>query len=73
MLIIAYPREEGFFGRAPFAYELDPKLAKMDELLEDERLILRVSLDLAQSAPHALETGRRATIQRAVAPSQIDG
>lgn len=61
MLIIAYPRDDGFFGRAPFEYRLDPKMAKMDELLEDERLILRVSLDLAQSAPHALETGRRAT------------
>lgn len=61
MLIIAYPRDNGFFDRAPFDYELDPKLAKMDELLEDERLLMRVSLDLAQSAPHALETGRRAT------------
>lgn len=61
MLIIAYPRDDGFFGRAPFDYQLDPKMAKMDELLEDERLILRVGLDLAQSAPHALETGRPAT------------
>jgi IS5 family transposase len=61
MLIIAYPRDEGFFARAPFEYQLDPKMAKMDELLEDERLILRVGLDLAQSAPQALETGRPAT------------
>jgi IS5 family transposase len=61
MLIIAYPREEGFFERAPFEYQLDRKMAKMDELLEDDRLILRASLDLASSAPRALETGREAT------------
>ncbi|PIZ25969.1 MAG: hypothetical protein COY47_03060 [Chloroflexi bacterium CG_4_10_14_0_8_um_filter_57_5] len=61
MLIIAYPRDDGFFARAPFEYQLDPKMAKMDELLMDERLMLRVSLDLAHSAPHALETGRQAT------------
>src|SRR3990172_9484609 len=61
MLIIAYPREEGFFARAPFDYRLDRKLAKMDEVLEDEWLILQASLDLARSAPQALETGRQAT------------
>jgi len=61
MLIIAHPRDDGFFDRAPFDYQLDPKLAKMDELLEDKRLMLRIALDLAHSAPHALETGRRAT------------
>lgn len=61
MLIIAYPRDEGFFERAPFDYRLDPKMAKIDELLNDDRLILRASLDLAHSAPHALETGRPST------------
>jgi IS5 family transposase len=61
MLIIAHPRDDGFFERAPFAYQLDPTMAKIDELLEDERLILRASVDLAQSAPQALETGRPAT------------
>ena len=61
MLIIAYPREDEFFERAPFEYQLDRKMAKMDELLQDERLILRASLDLAKSAPRALETGRAAT------------
>lgn len=39
MLIIAYPREDEFFERAPFEYQLDRKMAKMDELLQDERLI----------------------------------
>src|SRR3990172_6125354 len=58
MLIIAYPRDDGFFERAPFEYRLDPKMAKIDELLDDDRLILRASIDLAQSAPQALETGR---------------
>jgi hypothetical protein len=50
MLIIAYPRDDEFFERAPFKYHLDAKMAKMDELLEDERLLLQVSLDLARSA-----------------------
>ena len=36
-------------------------MVKMDELLEDERLILRASLDLAKSALLVLETGRAAT------------
>ena len=58
MLIIAYPRDDSFFERAPFEYQLDPKMAKIDELLDDDRLILRASVDLAQSAPQALETGR---------------
>jgi len=61
MLIIAYPRDAGFFARAPFEYQLDPKMAKIDELLNDERLILRASLDLMHSAPHAVETGRPST------------
>ena len=61
MLIIAHPRDDKFFVRAPFDYQLDPKMAKLDELLNDDRLILRASLDLAHSAPHALETGRPST------------
>jgi Transposase domain (DUF772) len=60
-LIIAYPRHDGFFARAPFAYQLDPQRAKIDELLDTERRRLRVSLDLAHSAPPALESGRPAT------------
>jgi hypothetical protein len=44
MLIIAYPRDAGFFERAPFEYELDPKMAQIDELLNDDRLILQASL-----------------------------
>ena len=61
MLMIAYPRDDGFFARAPFEYQLNPKMAKIDDLLNDDRLLLRVSLDLAQSAPQALETGRPST------------
>ena len=61
MLIIAYPHDAGFFERVPFEYQLDPKMAKIDELLNDDRLILCASLDLARSAPHALETGRSST------------
>lgn len=58
MLIIAYPRDEGFLSRASFAYTPEPRLAALDQVLEDARLLLRVSLDLMKSAPRAWETGR---------------
>jgi IS5 family transposase len=61
MVLIAYPRDEGFFARAPFEYQLDPKMAKIDDRLDHERRRLRVSLELAHSAAPALETGRPAT------------
>jgi len=58
MLIIAYPRDDSFLRRASFAYQPDRRLAALDQVLEDPRLLLRVSLDLMKSAPHAWETGR---------------
>lgn len=57
MLMIAYRRDDGFLSRAPFAYEPDPRLAALDQVLDDPRLVLRVSLDLLKSAPRAWETG----------------
>jgi IS5 family transposase len=57
MLIIAYPRDDGFLSRASFAYAPDARLAALDQVLDDARLVLRVSLDLMKSAPHAWETG----------------
>ncbi len=61
MLTIAYPRPADFLASVPFDCEIDPKLVRMDELLDDAKLVLAVTNDLARSAPRALETGRPAT------------
>ena len=61
MLTIAYARPMDFLARVPFDCEINPKLEHMDELLDDPRLVLAVTNDLARSAPLALETGRPAT------------
>lgn len=58
LLIIAYPPDPGFLARAPFAYQPEPRLFALDQLLADPRLLMRISLDLMKSAPHALDRGR---------------
>jgi IS5 family transposase len=60
MFIKAYPPDPDFLTRASFAYQPNPQLLAMDQLLDDPRLLLQVSLDLMKSAPRALETGRPA-------------
>lgn len=44
----------------PFDCEIDPKLVRMDEVLDDPKLVLAVTNDLARSAPAALWNGRPA-------------
>lgn len=61
MLIIAYPRDERFLARVPFQFELDPELVEMDQLLDDRKLVLRVTHDLLLSAPQAAWNGRPST------------
>lgn len=61
MLIIAYPRDEQFLARVPFQLALDPELVEMDHLLDDRKLVLRVTHDLSLSAPHAGWNGRPST------------
>ena len=61
MLIIAYPRDEGFLARVPFQFELDPELVEMDRLLDDRKLVLRATHDLLLSAPQAAWNGRPST------------
>lgn len=61
MLIIAYPRDERFLARVPFQFGLDRELVEMDQLLDDHRLVLRVTHDLLLSAPQAAWNGRHAT------------
>jgi IS5 family transposase len=60
MLIIAYPPDPTFLARAPFTYQPEPPLRELDRLLDNPRLVMRVSLDLMKSAPRAAETGRPA-------------
>ncbi len=61
MLIIAYSRDERFLARVPFQFDLDPELIEMDRLLDDRKLVLRVTHDLLLSAPQAAWNGRPAT------------
>jgi hypothetical protein len=61
MLIVSYPCDETFLDRAPFPVEIETKLLEMDRLLEDPKLLLQVTNDLAESAPQALDNGRPAT------------
>jgi IS5 family transposase len=61
MLIIAYARDERFLARVPFQFDLDPELIAMDQLLDDRKLVLRVTHDLLLSAPQAAWNGRPST------------
>lgn len=60
MLTLAYPRPVDFLASVPFDCEIDPKLVRIDELLDDPKLVLAVTNDLARSAPAALWNGRPA-------------
>lgn len=61
MLIVTYPCDETFLARAPFPVQIETKLLEMDRLLEDPKLLLQVTNDLAESAPQALDNGRPST------------
>jgi transposase, IS5 family len=61
MLIVSYPCDETFLDRAPFPVQIETKLLELDRLLEDPKLLLQVTNDLAQSAPQAWDNGRPST------------
>ncbi len=61
MLIVAYSPVERFLESAPFPVQVEPKLREMDRLLDDPKLLLQVTNDLAQSAPQAWDNGRPST------------
>jgi IS5 family transposase len=61
MLIIAYPHDPDFETRWQRYFKLNPQLAQIDELLNDRKLILLATNDLALSAPQALWNGRPST------------
>jgi IS5 family transposase len=46
---------------AELALEMEPELAQIDQVLEDEVLFQLIESDLAQRCPHTLETGRNST------------
>ena len=43
------------------ALEMEPELAQIDKILEDDELFQLIKNDLAQRHPHTLETGRNST------------
>jgi IS5 family transposase len=61
LLTIAYPRPADFLAGVPFDCEIDPELVRMDEVLDDPKLVLAVTNDLARSAPQSLWNGRPST------------
>ncbi len=61
MLIVAYSPVERFLETAPFPIPIEPKLLEMDRLLDDPKLRVQVTNDLARSAPQARANGRPAT------------
>ena len=60
-MTIAYPRPADFLAGVPFDCEIDPKLVGMDEVLDDPKVVLAVTHDLARSAPEARWNGRPST------------
>ena len=61
MLTIAYARPANFLARVPFDCEIDAKLVRMDEVLDDPKIMLAMANDLARSAPEARWNGRPST------------
>jgi transposase, IS5 family len=61
LLTIAYPPPADFLAGVPFDCEIDSKLMRMDEVLDDPKVILAVTNDLARSAPEARWNGRPST------------
>jgi len=61
VLTIAYVRPADFLARVPFDCKIDSELIRIDEVLDDPKVMLAVSNDLARSAPEARWNGRPAT------------
>jgi len=61
VLTIAYARPADFLARMPFDCEIDPELTHMDEVLDDPKVMLAVTNDLARSAAGARWNGRPST------------
>jgi IS5 family transposase len=61
VLTIAYARPADFLARVPFDCKIDAELMRIDEVLDDPKIMLAVTNDLARSAPEAHWNGRPST------------
>jgi IS5 family transposase len=61
MLVEHYPTDKRFEELPGCVPELSPKLKKIDEYLEDEKLYRMIRADLSQRYPKTKETGRNST------------
>lgn len=61
MLVEHYPTDKRFEELLGCMPELSPKLKKIDEYLEDEKLYRMIRADLSQRYPKTKETGRNST------------
>jgi transposase, IS5 family len=61
MLQDRYEKDKLFEGILQLTHEMDPILAQIDQLLNDEALYQLIRNDLAQRFPHTKQTGRNST------------
>ena len=62
MLLDRYEPDPRFWAIIEqLALEMEPELAQIDKILEDDELFQLIKKDLAQRHPHTLETGRNST------------
>jgi len=62
MLLDQYETDPKFWAIIELlAIEMEPELAQIDKILEDDELFQLIKNDLAQRHPHTLETGRNST------------
>ncbi len=61
MLLDSYEKDKFFEHIYTLAVEMDPELAQIDHLLDDEALYQLIRADLAQRHPHTETTGRPST------------
>lgn len=66
MIIDRYPPLRLFTLVPKLRQELEPVLAQLDQLLEDDAIFRRVKADMAQRRPHSLTLGRPGTPVEAV-------
>jgi IS5 family transposase len=61
MLLDGYEKDKFFESIFCLAVEMDPELAQIDRLLDDEELYQLIRADVAQRHPHTATTGRPST------------
>ena len=62
MLLDRYEPDPKFWAIIKLlAIQMEPELAQIDKILDDDELFQLIKGDLAQRHPHTLETGRNST------------